>query len=283
MKIVNLEQNTPSWLAYRKHHIGGSDAASVLNIGFMTPNQLYLNKLGLWEPKITSRMNRGHELEGAARSLAMEMLQCDLNPLCVEHDKRPWQSASLDGIDRKHTFIVEIKTGGAAALERAKNGVIPDYHVCQIQHQLEVSGLDHCVYFFYDGKNGYPIDVYRDTRYINQLNEAEEQFWDNLQNFVPPPLNQKDYEEHETAERLRLAREWLEVSERLNRDEKLEKELREKLITDAGERNTVGGGVKILMMGRAGSVDYRAVPELKGVNLDKYRKEAVKFFRVTKV
>jgi putative phage-type endonuclease len=248
----------------------------------MTPNQLYMNKLGLWEPIITAKMNRGHDLEGSARSLAMEMLQCDLSPLCVEHDKRPWQSASLDGIDHRHTFILEIKTGGEAALERAKSGKIPDYHRCQIQHQLEVSGLDHCVYFFYDGVNGYPIDIYRDTRYINQLNEAEEKFWDNLQNFVPPPLNTKDYEEHETEERKNLAHQWLEISERLNRDEKLEKELREKLINEAGERNTVGAGVKILMMGRAGSVDYKAIPELKGVDLDKYRKGAVKFFRITK-
>lgn len=282
MRVVNLEQNTPSWLAYRKHHIGGSDAPSVQGIGFMTPNQLYMNKLGLWEPKTTALMNRGHELEGAARILAAQMLDTEFYPMCVEHDKRPWQSASLDGIDRKHTFILEIKTGGAAALERAKNGVIPDYHRCQMQHQLEVSGLDHCVYFFYDGVKGYPIDVYRDTRYINQLNEAEERFWDNLQDFVAPPLSGKDYEAHETQERLRLAQQWLEVSEQLNRDEKLEKELREKLITEAGERNTVGGGVKILMMGRAGSVDYKAVPELKGVDLDQYRKGAMKFFRVTK-
>jgi predicted phage-related endonuclease len=188
----------------------------------------------------------------------------------------------LDGIDPDHSFIVEIKTGGSAALERAKNGKIPDYHFCQIQHQLEVSGLDRCVYFFFDGENGFPIDVYRDTKYINQLNEAEERFWDNLQDFVPPPLTNKDYESHETEERISLAKQWLEVSERLSRDEKLEKELREKLITEAGDRNTIGGGVKILMSGRAGSVDYKAIPELKGVDLDKYRKGAVKFFRVTK-
>ena len=282
MKVIEMTQNTPQWLAYRRHHLGGSDAPAIQGIGFMTPNQLYLNKLGLWEPTITARMNRGHDLEGAARNLAMEMLGCELYPMCIEHDKRPWQSASLDGIDPAQSFIVEIKTGGLAALERAKNGIIPDYHYCQIQHQLEVSSLDRCVYFFFDGKDGYPIDVYRDTKYINTLVEAEERFWNNLQDFVPPALIGKDYDSHETQERISLAKEWLEVSERLSRDEKLEKDLREKLITEAGERNTVGGGVKILMSGRAGSVDYKAIPELNGVDLDKYRKGAVKFFRVTK-
>jgi putative phage-type endonuclease len=282
MKVVELEQNSPKWLSWRRNKIRGSDAPSIQNIGFMTPNQLYLNKLGLWEPKINSKMTRGHELEDSARKLAMDMLGTELHPLCVEHDKRSWQAASLDGIDPKQSFIVEIKTGGAAALERAKAGIVPDYHQCQIQHQLEVSELDKCVYFFFDGINGYPIDIYRDTKYINQLNEAEQKFWDNLQDFVPPPLTGKDYEAHESEERIRLAREWLEVNERLTRDEKLEKQLREMLINEAGDRNTVGGGVKILMSGRAGSVDYKAIPEIKGVNLDKFRKEPVKFFRVTK-
>jgi putative phage-type endonuclease len=282
MKVITLEQNTPEWLTYRRHHIGGSDAPSVQGIGFMTPNQLFMNKLGLWEPFVTARMNRGHELEGAARSLAMEMLQCKFSPLCIEHDKRPWQSASLDGIDPQHTFILEIKTGGAAALERAKKGVIPDYHYCQIQHQLEVSGLDRCVYFFYDGENGYPIDVKRDTRYINQLNEAEESFWERLLKFEAPPLLEKEIEPHETAERIRLGKEWREAKDQSDYWDRKEKEAREKLIIDAGERNTVGGGVKIVVTGRAGSIDYKAIPELRGRNLEEFRKDAVKFYRVSK-
>ena len=282
MKTIELEQGTKEWLLYRRNKIGGSDAPSIQGIGFMTPNQLYLNKLGLYEPQVTQRMSRGHELEGQARELCQDMLGMKLRPLCVEHDKRSWQAASLDGIDDQHSVIVEIKTGGESALDRAKNGVIPDYHMCQIQHQLEVTGLDRCVYFFFDGKNGYPIDVYRDTKYITQLNEAEERFWMNLQDFVPPALTGKDYETHETEARLKLAQEWLEINSQLTTLEKREKELREAMINEAGERNTVGGGVRILMSGRAGSIEYKAIPELKKVNLEEYRKPAVKFFRVTK-
>jgi len=282
MKIIEMVQNTPEWSLYRKNHIGASDASAILGCGFMTANQLYLNKLGLYEPVQTKLMSRGHELEGAARWLAMDVLGFALKPLCVEHDKRSWQAASLDGIDDKHSVIVEIKTGGAAALERAKKGIIPDYHHCQIQHQLEVTGLDKCIYFFFDGENGYPIEVYRDTKYITYLNEAEERFWTNLQDFVPPPLCGKDYETHESEMRLKLAQEWLEVNGNLSVLEKREKELKEALIADAGERNTIGGGIKILMSGRAGSVDYKIIPELKKVNLEEYRKPAVKFFRITK-
>jgi len=282
MKTIQLEQGTQAWHSWRRHVIGGSDAASVMNMGFMTPNQLYLNKLGLYEPQVTSMMTRGHDLEDKAREVCQDMLGCELKPLCVEHDKRSWQAASLDGIDSKQSFIVEIKTGGETALNRARGGIIPDKYFCQIQHQLEVTGLDKCVYFFFDGQTGYPIEVYRDTKYITQLNEAEERFWNNLLDFIPPALTGNDYVTHETEVRLKLAQEWLEVNGQLTTLEKREKELREALISDSGERNTIGGGVKILMSGRAGSVDYKAIPQLKQVNLEEYRKPAVKFFRVTK-
>jgi len=282
MKTITLEQGTKEWHAWRRNVIGGSDAPSIQGIGFMTPNQLYLNKLGLYEPVQTKMMSRGHELEGQARELCQDMLGVELRPMCVEHDKRSWQAASLDGIDDKHSVIVEIKTGGDAALERAKNGIIPDYHRCQIQHQLEVTGLDMCVYFFFDGKNGYPIDVYRDTKYITQLNEAEERFWKDLQDFVPPTLTSKDYEIDESEERIKIAKEWAENRSTLELLEGVDKRLRDKLIELSGERNTVGGGVKIQICGRAGNVDYKAIPELKRVNLEEYRKPAVKFFRVTK-
>lgn len=283
MKVVEMTQNTPAWDLYRKTHIGASDSPSIMGIGFMTPNQLFMQKLGLYEPAVTKRMSRGHELEGQARSLAMDMLGIELRPLCVEHDKRSWQSASLDGIDDKHSLIVEIKTGGDAALERAKNGIIPDYHQCQIQHQLEVTGLDKCIYFFFDGQNGYPIEVYRNTQYINQLNETEERFWEKLISCEAPGTLKNDYEVHETEKRCRLAAEWLEVNEKLLVLEKREKELREALLEDNGDRSTVGGGIKVMMSARAGSIDYKAIPDLKGKDLEKYRKPPIKYFRVIKM
>lgn len=281
MKTIELTQGTPAWHSWRKHVIGGSDAPSVMNIGFMTPNQLYLNKLGLYEPHVTSMMTRGHDLEGKARELCQDLLGCELKPMCVEHDKRPWQAASLDGINDQHSIIVEIKTGGDAALERAKKGIIPDYHRCQIQHQLEVTGLDRCVYFFFDGKTGYPIDVYRDTKYITQLNEAEEAFWDRLTSWSPPPENAREYEVFENERRQILADKWKEAKKQADYYGKLEKEYREELINDAGERSTIGCGVKILMSARAGNIDYKAIPQLKGIDLEEYRKSPIKLFRVT--
>lgn len=40
----------------------------------------------------------------------------------------------------------------------------------------------------------------------------------------------------------------------------------------AGEESCYGGGVKHLWNLKAGAVDYKAVPELRGVDLDQYRR-----------
>lgn len=282
MKTIHLEQDSQEWHNWRRNIIGGSDAPAVMGIGFLTPHQLYLNKLGLYQTTQTPLMERGKKLEGQARSLCQEMLGTQLEPLCVVHNQRSWQAASLDGIDPKRTFIVEIKTGGEKALERAKNGIIPDYHRCQIQHQLEVTGLEMCIYFFFDGTKGYPIEVYRDERYINHLVTAEEAFWIDLQDFRAPQLIQKDYEVHETETRKRLAQEWIKVTEELQALEKQEKSLREALIADNGDRNTIGGGIKISLSGRAGNIDYKSIPELSNVDVEKYRKAPSKFFRMVR-
>ena len=57
----------------------------------------------------------------------------------------------------------------------------------------------------------------------------------------------------------------------------LEKErsgLKEALIADASGRSCRGGGVSISRSFPKGRIDYGSIPELDGVDLDKYRKEA---------
>jgi hypothetical protein len=190
-------------------------------------------------------------------------------------------AASLDGIDKAESLIVEIKTGGEKSLERAKSGIVPDNHFCQIQHQLEVTGLDRCVYYFYDGQRGYPIDVYRNTKYISSLVEEEKRFWDGVLNFSPPPLSDKDYVE-QGGEWLELAAELLPILETQKRCEKREKEIRDRLIAIAGDKNAIGGGIKITRIPRAGAIDYGRIECLKDLDLNQYRKETTITWRISK-
>ena len=50
---------------------------------------------------------------------------------------------------------------------------------------------------------------------------------------------------------------------------------------DAMNRNCMGPGIKATRYLVSGRVDYDAIPELKGINLDLYRKPATECYRVT--
>jgi hypothetical protein len=51
----------------------------------------------------------------------------------------------------------------------------------------------------------------------------------------------------------------------------------------SGDLNSFGGGFKYECSTRAGTVDYKAIPQLKGVNLDMYRKPASVMWKLSYV
>lgn len=282
MKTIDIPQNTKEWLAMRRNRIGGSDAPNIMQCGYKTPYQLYMEKLGLYEQPLTHAMLRGQELEPLARDQFTRLTGIQTEPVVVEHDERPWQIASLDGLAKDGKTFVEIKTGGEAALERAKAGKVSDNNYCQVQHQLEVTGLEKAFLFFFDGVDGYPIEINRDDGYIRRLVEAEKRFWDDLQDFKAPALTEKDKVTVETEARLRMAQEWLELTERMKRDEERKKLLQESILQDSQYQNSIGCGLQVVKIVRAGAVDYNAIPELAGVDLNQYRKAPSEYWRVSK-
>ena len=67
---------------------------------------------------------------------------------------------------------------------------MPDYVYAQIQHQYAVTDLDIIsVAVFFNGNAFYQKDVKRDDPYIQGLNEKEEEFYNRLQTFDPPPAD----------------------------------------------------------------------------------------------
>lgn len=281
MKEIALTQNTPEWDEFRLSHLGASDSASMMGIGYMTPCQLYLNKFGLYKSPVNDAMRRGHELEPLARAQFIKDTGIVIMPIIVESSEFPFMAASLDGIDEDRTFIVEIKTGGKKTLERIYAGDVPDAHYCQVQHQLFVTGLDKCIYYFFDGSKGISIEIYRNTKYITSLLEAAKSFWSGVLNFVNPPLTSKDYVPR-SGEWIDIAKEWIALQKRMKEDEAREKHLREKLVELSQDQSSEGGGLRVSKIPRAGSVDYSAIPQLKDVNLALYRKPTTVTWRITK-
>ncbi len=66
--IVQLQQGSPEWLAYRRAKRNASESAAVMGASpWMTPYQLWLAKTGRQETVVTQAMQHGTDLEPLAR------------------------------------------------------------------------------------------------------------------------------------------------------------------------------------------------------------------------
>lgn len=74
---------------------------------------------------------------------------------------------------------------------------------------------------------------------------------------------------------IELARHAYDIQQKRKELEKVEKDLLEELKAKSDHMPSKGGNFVFQINYRKGSVDYKAIPELQGVNLDAYRKEEV--------
>lgn len=279
-----LIQQTPEWLEMRKNKIGASDAPVIMGVSpWMTPYALWEEKLGIRKGRPQNEaMRRGLELEEMARKSFEEKTGIIVFPQVVFHPENEWMMASLDGMDIEQKHIVEIKCANSEDHEHAKQGKIPDKYFPQLQHQLEVTGLDTAFYYSFDGKEGVVVECHRNTKYIRDLVDEEKAFWSCMQNFVAPKLSERDYTIREDDVWTMCAEQWKSAQKGLIELEKKEKELRDLLISMTNGTNVKGAGITVSKVVRKGNIDYAKVTELKGVNLEPYRKEPIEFWRIGK-
>lgn len=85
----------------------------------------------------------------------------------------------------------------------------------------------------------------------------------------------------EDSDWLEVAARWAEIHNQIDLLEKEENLLREKLIEMSGEKNVVGGGIRLVCRERKGAVQYSEIPVLKGLDLEEYRKPPIKTWTLT--
>lgn len=278
-----MEQNSLEWHEFRKNHVGASDAPVIMGVSpWKTAYQLWEEKLGLREiPASNAAMQRGIELEPIARQAYNDYTGNEAEAKVIVHPQYSWMSASLDGLSKCGSVPVEIKCPGYDDHQKAVNGEIPEKYFPQLQHQLAVLGVNMLHYFSYRDGSYCLLEVMRDEKYIARLIKEESKFWNGVLSFSPPELSERDYINKNDKEWLDLVESYRTASEELNRAKEAESLIRDQLINLSEGRNCIGGGVKVQKIIRKGTVDYSKIPELKGVNLDGYRKDSVSSWRIT--
>lgn len=278
MKKLNIEQNSSEWLALRNNKIGASDAPVILGMSpWITPFQLWQKKMGLLETPDNESMKRGRELEPIARQKFIEEIGFNVFPVVALHDTIDYMMASFDGLSESGDILLEIKCPGFEDHEKAMNDVIPEKYIPQLQHQMEVAGVKSMFYFSYKNDKSYKIiQIDKDDNLVNEILQKEKKFWDCMQNLESPELIDRDYIQRNDEEWNQLAKEWIELS---NLEEKKER-VRKRLLEISGNSNSMGAGIKLSKFMRKGNVDYKAIPNLKDVDLEKYRKETIETYRI---
>jgi putative phage-type endonuclease len=277
MKKINVEQGSQEWLALRNNMVGASDAPVIMEMSpWTTPYQLWQRKMGLVEVAQTEVMKRGLDLEPIAREQFIESVGYNLSPTVALHDSIPYMMASFDGLSESGEVAVEIKCPGREDHEKAMDGIIPEKYIPQLMHQMEVAGIQSMFYFSFNERSSRILQIEKDENFIKKMIDKEKAFWDCMQNLEAPELVEKDYIRREDEEWAQLAKEWIEISKIEDRKE----QIRKKLIALSGKSNSMGAGIKLSKIPRKGNVDYKVIPELIGIDLERYRKGTIETYRI---
>lgn len=160
MKVHNLVQGSPEWLAYRAQHFNASDAPAMMGCSpYKTRGQLLRELHTGVAPDVDvatqKRFDNGHRAEALARPLAEKIVGEDLYPVTGSEGRL---SASFDGLTLDESTVFEHKALNAdirAAFDQiAASGfdaddacrILPIYHRVQMEQQLHVSGAERALF-----------------------------------------------------------------------------------------------------------------------------------------
>lgn len=283
MKIIDVEQDSPEWLAWRKTVITATDCPVIMGSSpWSTIYKKWQSKLSIVdEYKTNEAMERGKRLEPIARAQFIERYGINMKPLVVESSEFDFLGASLDGLSDCRKYILEIKCGGENLHNQAREGYIPAYYVDQIQHQLFVTGCEKAFYYSFDGQNGIMLEVLPDPEFEGIFMPKAREFWRCVALNEPPEMQAKDYinrdKDIELMNDLKSIED-LDIAIRELEDRKNAK--RKKVIERCEDQSSLCNGKKIMKTIVRGRVDYDAIPELQRVDIDKYRKNSTTVWKI---
>ena len=285
MKIINLEQGTDAWLSWRKTVITATDCPAILGSSpWSTAYKCWQRKLGLIEEQKTNdAMERGKRLEPIIRDRFIMNYSMNMTPVVVESSEYDFLGASLDGLSDCGKYILEVKTGSHKLLAMARDGIIPQYYNDQMQHQLLVTGAERCYYVVGDdhAENDVVIEVYPDPAFAERFIPVARGFLKCIAFGEPPVLQDSDYKDMSDEPKWRM---YAEQYRRLNAEikslEEIKESYRKELLDLCGDQNCLGAGVKVIKSVIRGRVDYEAIPEIKGIDLGKYRKSSTTSWKI---
>lgn len=192
MKVLNLQQGSPEWLAARAKHFTASEAPAMLGLSkYTSRNELLRQKATGIAKDIDANTQRlfdaGHEAEEAARPIAESIIGYTLYPVTgtAEIDGLPLL-ASFDGLTLMEDDAWENKIWNTEFAAHVLNtNDAPDTHWPQLEQQLLVSGAKRVLFTVCDGTEENLVELWYESKPERRarLIAGWKQFAEDLKNY----------------------------------------------------------------------------------------------------
>lgn len=195
MKIHQLTQGSPEWMAFRLTRHGASEAAAMLGLSKKTTRSELLRIKHTGTPKEfsdwvqTNILDYGHEVEAMARPLVEEIIGEDLYSVtCSNEDEGGNLSASCDGLTMLYDTAFEHKQWNEDLAASVRAGVLPEEHMPQCQQIMLVTAAARVIFVVSDGTrdNMVWVEVRPDPEWFDRIRAGWKQFDRDLADYVLP-------------------------------------------------------------------------------------------------
>jgi len=283
MKIIKLAQGTSEWHDHRKKYLGASEMAAVLGLSpWKNPHTLWLEKTGQLEDIQTDKQwlfDKGHAKEIIARDKYEALTLKKFSPVVITNDDFPFISASLDGLSDDGELI-EIKFLGLDDYMNVALGTkIPEKYVAQVQCQMALTETDKMTFIGINESDEIAhFTVVRDSAFIDSMMERAKDFWDKVINNEPieiiPLVEDNGLED--------FLRKYVELSEAIKEMTETKEQLKEAISMVAPSDKFSCGPYSYSKEVRKGQINYSKIPELKRIDLEKYRGNPATILKITR-
>lgn len=267
-------QGSEEWLATRKNHLGASEVASVLGLNSYDQIHHLLNeKLSTSEKATPLHTWRGKEQEQAIVQSALNWIRSTENSTMtgapdVVVGAGPWSflRASLDWISTDRTTLIEVKCPEVLPSQ------IPPMYYAQCQIQMFVTGASRTLFRSQTATGEYFQEwIFPSLEWLNTSLPKLQDFWHKYVVNKEPLISELEAE-IQNQEFEDMLDELEEKNKALKVLEKRVEEIKARIRSELRADSTKIGKWLIRLERAKGAVDYSRIPQLSGVETEKYRK-----------
>lgn len=196
-KISTKGMSREDWLIQRRKTIGGSDAAGIVGLSkWASPFSVWAEKTGRTaDREDTEAMRQGRDLESyVAQRWAEETGKRVYRVSAMLYNPQyPFAHADVDRMVMGENAGLECKTTFSLDLKQFNGVEFPMQYYAQCVHYLAVTGADrwYLAVLAY-GRGFFTFVLERNQAEIDALMAAEEAFWHQVEQDIPPAVDGSD-------------------------------------------------------------------------------------------